>query len=209
MRPALAILSLLLASPALADGDATQPALVPAPAPAAAPSWTGFYVGVQYEGHPTLDESQDGFGFVSDYGGTLVGAFGGYRHDFGRVVLGAELDYVRGAFERDKVAPFVFVLPGFDNPFVNLFRFGGEVGVDLGNVLVYAAAGTANIEINYGGVFGLYESTGSFYGLGIDYRINDHLVFGVEYLQNEFSDFDSPIAIYDVSSIAMNVAVTF
>ena len=64
--------------------------------------------------------------------GTTVGAFLGYRHDFGRIVVGAEIG-VNG----------------------DLKTLEAQVGLDLGKVLPYAFAGVGELDGESGNTYGV------------------------------------------------------
>ena len=112
---------------------AVAPVPVPAPVPTPGTDWTGGYVGLQYDiangefreqrggglvvVEPGLQPFPEttvatGFGVTAqehssrsrDFDGHLYGVFGGYRYDFGQLVVGGELDYMVGEFEFDVAA---------------------------------------------------------------------------------------------------------
>lgn len=189
--------AIALTAPAFAGGIAD-----PAPAPVIVPiepveDWTGAYGGLQVG---TFADATFLIGGEADTEATIYGAFAGYRYDFGRIVVGAEIDYMVGQGE---------VLGGgaFDYDVDYLTRFGIEVGYDLGDVLVYATAGIADIELT--DQFGTtITSEGQFFGAGADYRLSDNFTVGAELLHHQFSDFPGGIEL-DALTFGVNVAFTF
>ena len=147
----------LLASPAIA-GDLSEQGLddpeVTAPARAAPGDWTGLYVGLNY-GRSTTETTETRcfklgmpkacddpiFDYYPEYkviettttktASDDVGAFAGYRHDFGRIVGGVEIGAIG-----------------------DLTSAEAQVGVDLGRVLVYGLAGGAKRGDETGSIYG-------------------------------------------------------
>ncbi len=153
-------------------GSLAEPMVEPVmTAPAPAPvnmggDWTGFYTGLQLgyadaNGPGALDGNNGTYGFHA-----------GYDYDFGRFVMGGELDYDKtdidlnnGAANIDSVA-----------------RAKIKGGYDLGNTLIYATGGYARADTSFG------NEDGAFYGLGMDYKITEQYTVGAELLQHKFND---------------------
>lgn len=178
----------LLAAPAFAGGYSYSPApepVVAAPVAQAAPSWdwTGAYVGLQYD--KIFDGTYTAGGTDSDVNGQVYGVFGGYRHDFGRFVLGGELDYMVGEGSIDAPAQ---IGGKFDVDVDHLVRLGLEGGYDFGRFLLYGTVGYADIKIT-DDTNSSVSSNGYFYGVGADYLVSDNFVVGAELLQHKFDDF--------------------
>lgn len=149
---ALAITSM----PANADGLSEQglaDPVVTAPARVSG-GWTGFYVGLTYGRNSTSTEGQRCFKLgqpkacddpIFDYypeykvvetettstSSDDIGAFVGYRHDFGKIVGGVEIG-VMGDTKSGEV----------------------QIGFDLGQVLAYSLAGVADDGTNSGAIYG-------------------------------------------------------
>ena len=114
----------LFAVPAFADGVAS-----PEPQPTIAvpaEKWTEFYGGVQLD---FIDGDSAGAG-DAEFDGTLFGIFAGYRHDFGSLVGGVEVDYVTGDGDFTPIDP---AGPVFDMDYDSLLRIGAELGYDAGS----------------------------------------------------------------------------
>lgn len=133
----LALAAALVAGSAQAGGyvpPVVEPAPVAAiPAPIADPSdWTGFYAGLQYgQGSGELSDTD----LDSDF--DAYGVHGGYLRDFGRFVLGGELDYNRlDIDEADEEG--------------DLTRLRARAGYDLGRVLPYVTLGAAQLSADLG-----------------------------------------------------------
>ncbi len=204
LRLTVSAVALAIASPAFATGFVTPPA-----PPAIVPveqDWTGAYIGVQIEGFDRFDSFQFD-NAVDGYEGTFSGLFAGYRFDLGDIVIGAEVDYVTGSLDRTFVAPGVIIIGPGDID-VEITRIGGEIGYDLGDILIYGTAGTAQLQLtNFAASF---EGSGMFYGFGVDYRVSDRVMVGAEVLQNTFDDFEvAPGLEYEVTTFGLNVAFTF
>ena len=133
--------------------------------PAPVEGWTGFYGGLNL-GYADID----GTGAADGDDGTY-GVHMGYDYDFGRYVLGGELEYdktdidLNGAATADSVA-----------------RVKVRGGYDLGRTLVYATAGMAKLDTNIG------NDTGGFAGIGVAYKVTDSFTVGGELLEHRFDD---------------------
>ena len=138
----------------------------PVPAPNLGGDWTGFYTGLQL-GYADVD----GDGALGDGDNGSYGFHAGYDYDFGRFVLGGELDYdktdidLSGGAEVDSVA-----------------RAKIKGGYDLGNTLLYATGGYARADTSVG------DEDGAFYGIGMNYKVTEQYTVGAELLQHEFDD---------------------
>lgn len=144
-----------------ADPVITPPA---APAVSFGGDWTGAYVGAD------LGWGTQTLGGVSG-DGINGGAFLGYDYDFGNAVVGGELQYLThdvtiGGTSLDSMA-----------------RAKARLGYDAGPALVYATAGYAWADSSIG------DGDGYVAGIGMEYRLNNGLSVGAEYLHNEFSNF--------------------
>jgi len=130
-------------------------------------TWTGPYAGVSYGRDDKITEMQQCFKLdtskacddpifdkypefkrieISSTESTedLFGVFAGYRHDFGRIVAGVELGHMGEAT-----------------------TFEGQVGADLGRVLIYTLAG-------------VNDDSDTIYGAGADVRLGRSLLLGVK-----------------------------
>jgi opacity protein-like surface antigen len=166
-----------LAAPLFAGGPVVIPAdpVIVAPAPPPSLDWTGLYAGGQLGwGWASIVESGDpdidGDGYV---GGVHIG----YNRDFGTFVAGIELDYNLANIEFDDPTE-----PTIDR----LARLKLRAGFDMGQTLIYAAAGIARAEADDG-----TSGSGNVYGIGIDHRFSDRWSAGAEYLRHDFDDFFS------------------
>ena len=122
--------------------------------------WSGFYGGVSFgigSLEPDAAGPRDGY--------SQLGLHAGYYHDMGDFVLGAELEHSKMDFG------FGFVGGSGD-----ITRFKLKGGYDLGRALPYVVVGTSRFS-----VLGLSDSFTS-YGVGMDYKLNDTMRIGAEYL---------------------------
>ena len=155
-----------------------EPVIAPAPAPVSmSPNWTGFYAGGQL-GYANVDLS-DPTGSI-DEDGLIGGLVAGYDYDLGDWVIGA----------------------GFDYDWTDVSFGGGLVDVDsiwraklrggykLGNGLLYATAGYAQMEAT---VLGLVSGNddGYFVGAGYEHMLTQKFSLGGEVLYHEFDNFES------------------
>ena len=165
-----ALAALILPAPLLA-GSLTPPPVDPViPAPAPAPvvalggDWTGPYAGIQLgfgRGTDSAGGKDDGF---------VYGAHAGYDYDFGRFVLGAEVDADGASIDTGTAKVDSIV------------RAKLRTGVDLGRTLVYATGGAAHLNSDLG------SDNGWTAGLGMAYAVTDNLSLGAEALTNRFDD---------------------
>ncbi|ROU04032.1 outer membrane protein [Histidinibacterium lentulum] len=202
-RPlALSALLAALSGPALAAGlDQTPPDFVaPAPQPAAptyAPGndWTGFYGGVQL-GYGRIDDRTDPEVFDDDFAGATYGGHVGYLYDFGRVVVGAELDLEGTNLEDEATGLNVD----------RLARAKLRLGFDAGRVLPYLTGGV--VQATTSG-FADLEDTGGFAGFGVDYQATERMRVGAEVLQHRFEDFDDTGIDFDATTVSARVSFNF
>lgn len=154
--------------------------------------WTGWYAGVQY------DYLDGNLAIGGDFDGDVYGLFYGYRHDFGNVVVGGELDYSIGDITR----------AGITTDVSSLLRLGVEVGYDAGPALIYATVGYTHLDLKIGGASA--NDNGIYYGVGADFMVSDTISLGVEILRHDFNDFTTfPGNDIDFTSIGLNVAYRF
>ena len=159
----------LLASTAIA-GNLADPVVETVATPVFEPAyaggdWTGAYGGLNL-----------GYGDVNGDGGadgddTTYGLHLGYDYDFGRYVVGGELEYdktdidLNGAANADSVT-----------------RLKLRGGYDFGRTLVYATAGAAKLKTDIG------DDTGEFIGVGVAYQVSERFTVGGELLEHRFDD---------------------
>ncbi|MCG3267573.1 outer membrane protein [Yoonia sp. I 8.24] len=192
---------LALAAGMASAGGLSEPVetVAPTPVPVAAPTpmmhdgdWTGFYAGGQI-GYGSV-ESDD---LTDDIEGATYGVHGGYMHDFGSWVLGAELD-IDGTDAESSAD---------DVEIDSIARAKLRVGYDAGDWLPYFTAGVAQAEVDFAGTD--LSDTGSFAGLGAEYRVSDSLRVGGEVLQHQFDDFDGTGFDFDATTVAARVSFQF
>ncbi|MCQ0970861.1 porin family protein [Paracoccus sp. TK19116] len=149
----------------------TQPVVAEPVATVAPSDWSGFYAGLQY-GQGDVELSLDGDSADEDF--DAYGVHGGYQRDFGRFVLGGELDYNRLDLDQ-----------GGDG---DLVRLRGRAGYDLGRFLPYASLGAAHISSDNDGAD--LSETGLVYGLGMNFKVSERFTVGAEYTRHDFNDVD-------------------
>lgn len=142
----------------------------PVPAPNLGGDWTGFYTGLQLG----YSEADTNFGVDGDNGS--YGFHAGYNYDFGRFVLGGELDYDKTDIDLDDAAGVT------QGSIDSVARAKIKGGYDLGNTLIYATGGYARADTSIG------DEDGAFYGIGMDYKITEQYSVGAELLEHKFDD---------------------
>lgn len=195
IRFVLAASVALVAAPAFADGHASA-ASTDVMSTANTTDWSGWYAGAQYD---FLDGSS---ALGGEFDGDVRGVFAGYRHDYGDIVVGAELDYSVGDFASGPAT----LVPGTPFDIDSLVRLGLEVGYDAGPALVYATLGYAHFEFSAGGA-GSADGDGVYYGLGLDYMVSERVSLGVELLRHDFNNINGNS--WDFNTVGLNVAYRF
>ena len=202
--PLLVALSLACGTPALA-GSLAEPIVAPAPAPVAimpaqatsASDWTGGYVGGSL-GYAQIAGSFNGADlFAGSPDGAAYGIHAGYNRDFGTVVVGGELQY-----EMTNVKEGASFLE-----FDSIARAKVRVGYDAGQFMPYVTTGVARASVSNSSFAG--EDTGTFAGLGVDYRYTPSLTVGAEVLQNNFDDFNGTGVDLDATTAALRLSFNF
>lgn len=187
---AMTAIATVMGSAAFA-GNLVEPVVEPAPAPAPVVvneggDWTGFYLGGQI-GQLDADASNGASGDDAAYG-----IHGGYNYDFGRFVLGGELDYdatdldLGGGATVDSVA-----------------RAKLKAGYDFGRVLAYVTGGVAEADSSLG------SETGDFYGVGVAYQVTDQWQVGGEVLEHNFDQFGTSGVGSDATSVSLRASFKF
>jgi len=167
---AVAVVSVMFAGGAAQAGGLADPVVETVAAPVFTPvntggDWSGAYGGLNL-GYGDVDGTGAADGDDTTYGVHL-----GYDYDFGRFVLGGELEYdkididLNGAANADSVA-----------------RLKLRGGYDMGRTLVYATAGAAKLKTSIG------DDTGEFVGVGVAYKVTDSFTVGGELLEHRFDD---------------------
>ncbi len=158
----------LLTAPAFA-GNLADPIVETVQEPVFEPvpveNWTGFYGGLNL-GYGDVD----GTG-AADGDDTTYGIHAGYDYDFGRYVIGGELEYDKADIDLNGAA---------NTDSVTRLKLRG--GYDLGRTLVYATGGVAQLDSSIG------KDTGEFLGIGVAYQVTDRFVVGGELLEHRFDD---------------------
>lgn len=136
---------------------------------ATANDWSGFYAGV---GIGNLEVDPSAGGVKED--DTSYGVHAGYRFDAGQWVFGGEFEYDWTDID---LAPTVSV--------DSVMRLKATAGYDLGQTLLYVAAGAAEVDVD-----GLGNEWGEFFGIGAAYAVTPKGIISVELLEHDFSDID-------------------
>ncbi len=192
------VMSLLAVNTAFA-GNLQEPVIVPAQAPVPVPvmqqsgDWTGFYVG----GSLGYADVSDAAGtFANDFDGLTYGAHAGYDYDFGSFVLGGELE----------ISGFDVADSATATQVDSVTRLKLRAGYDAGDFLPYVTAGVARLNTS-GAPLGDVDDDGTFYGLGLDYKMTDQIRVGGEVLQHDFGDYAA--SGLDVDALTAGVRIAF
>lgn len=194
-----AALSMAVAASPAFSGNLDEPIIEYAPPPVmAAPvatgnDWTGFYAGGSL-GYAGVDDAANTFS--NSFEGMTYGIHAGYDYDFGTFVVGGELE-----------------LSGFDvtdtvtaTSVDSVTRLKLRAGYDAGQFLPYVTAGVAQLNTS-GAPLGDVDDTGSFYGVGMDYKMTDNIRVGGEILQHDFDSYAG--SGLDVDALTAGVRVSF
>ena len=154
--------------------------------------WTGFYAGAQL-GNGNVTSNTPGL----DGNDVIGGVHAGYRHDLGRAVLGAELDYNAANIDISDTLP--------DTTLDSVARLKLMAGYDVGRALVYVTGGAAYAEATLAGAGA--SGDGYFAGVGVDYRLTDNLNLGGELLGHRFDDFDDSGV--DVEAVTLQAKIAY
>ena len=210
MRKRAGILTVCLATANTAMAGSFEPPVVnvvaPAP-PAIAPiSWAGPYVGGQVsfnsEGQYTLldlDDPVDEFRFE---GNTSFGGFAGYNVQKGAFVYGGEAAAISGGFGD----------AGAGQSFGPIIDLKARVGIAFGNALIFGVAGGSFTTLDVPPTEA-FATSGFTFGGGIDFKINQSMFIGAEYLVRALSgssneDADASITT-NLQSAQLRVGWTF
>jgi predicted porin len=123
--------------------------------------------------------------------GTLFGVNAGYDRDFGRFVLGGEVQYERSEIEAgfdEGDLDVTEVILGLDS----VFRAGVRAGFDGGRFMPYFTGGyaRAEVEFNSGALSTDATYAGGYFGVGVDYRLRDDVTLGAQVLRTDFDQID-------------------
>lgn len=169
--------------------------------------WSGYYAGASYSFDTADFAAFNPVGtplFTNTHEGSLYGGFAGYNFQRGNLVFGGEVAYSIGDITG---APTGILGATIDQ----MLDLKARAGYTFGSALVYGVAG---------GSFGHYSDqtvnidfSGFNYGLGLEYKFNDHFFAGVEYLIRDVSgDTDVLLGSYgeiDIRSIQIRAGWVF
>lgn len=188
------------------DMPATPTVVAPAPLAASGTDWTGFYVGGQLGfGRLNLDNDQDAIdGLDSD--GALFGLHAGYMRDFGRLVVGGEIDFDGAGITIDNRSGDLAEVS-------SIARAKLRAGYNAGRIMPYITAGFARLVLNSDdpSTQNLLEDSynGGFAGLGASYALTDRFVVGAEVLRHRFEDAITEDFDIDATTITLRSSIRF
>lgn len=193
MKKTLTALALIVPAPLFAGSIAApvQEPVVSTPAPVAAPvnlggDWTGGYAGLNFGKMNATAEPGD---FEGD--DTFYGAHVGYDYDFGRFVVGGELDYSKTDLD----------IAG--ETIDNVTRLKLRTGYDLGRTMIYATAGGAKADTSIG------DADGWLGGVGVEYMATDSISVGGEVLHHRFDDAADSGLDLEANTVALRASFRF
>ena len=182
------VLAALLAAPFAANAADLRAPTYKAPAYVAplAPSWTGFYVGLN-AGYGFGDAEWSGAGPNLSPSGFLVGGTIGYNLQTGSWVWGVEADIAWSNME-DSVGAVTTELPWFGTA-------RGRIGyAGWGSMMPYITAGAAfaNVENSVGAASVSETRIGWTAGVGLEYMMWSNWSVKFEYLYADLGTADAP-----------------
>lgn len=211
-----------LAHPVIAgsiDPAPIEPVLAPVvilPPTAPTYSFAGFYGGtaigtaaIDLEGDEDLaDDIDDLFDAIDDDdSAAYYQAHIGYNFVRNGFVFGPELAIFNGESEVGED----FVIGGVDANADAEVGFGvrlmGRAGYQLGRVMPYVALGATHMEIESDGDD--LSDIGVAYGIGAEFLVTDRVILGVEYMQNDFNDFDDSGSDVDYQAVSFRASFKF
>jgi outer membrane immunogenic protein len=204
-----AIVGLLLTAPLSVAQAADMAVKAPPPIVEPAFSWAGGYLGIN-GGWAQDRTNTTAPNFVQpSTNGWLGGGHGGFNFQFGRWVVGAELDadYMR----LNASSPCFSPLFTCNTQLQDQYSLRGRTGFAYDRFLAYVTGGIGMSSYNGnttvigppGTVFPSSSSrVGWIAGAGVEYAVTRNIILGVEYLH---SDFGSQTMTYDVPYPAVRV----
>jgi outer membrane immunogenic protein len=199
-------------SAALADGYAPPPGYAVVPFV----SWTGLYIGGHVGGAwSEVDWSHinlTGERFDKSEGGFIGGGQIGYNYQIGNLLLGVEAT-ISGADLGSDFRSIAVPTLRFSADIDTIATVTGRFGFASDQWLFYGKAGWAGAQVNFSGHNTALHDSFSFdnwrngwtLGTGLEYKINRHMSFGVEYSfielnserDNGFTRFGYPVTLRD------------
>jgi len=159
---------------------------------AQAGDWTGPYAGVQ--------AGQINGGTDPDGTRTTYGAHGGYDFDYGRLVLGGEIEvaHMHGVQGAGQISGQI---SGQTPGTVGRLKF--RAGHDFGSTMAYAVLGGVNGDTQSG------SETGVVYGLGLLAAMGERLTLSGEALRQVFGNFANSGSSLKTDSFTVRVSFRF
>lgn len=152
-----------------------EPVVAPAPMPVyQSPNWTGFYAGGQL-GYADIDTNYSSAPFNIKGDGLIGGLTAGYDYDLGDWVIGAGADYDWTDIKLQSAANLKAE---------SIWRLKARAGYKIGDGLLYATGGYAQMDTNLVG-----SEDGYFVGAGYEHLVTDNMSLGGELLYHEFKGF--------------------
>ncbi len=161
-------------------------------------NWSGAYVGVGVTYGAFSDTDERFGGFESEGSGLAGTVHAGYMHHLDNdIVVGIEADYTK------LDAPFTTLPPGFPALDVeDVITLRGRIGMAFDKVQPYITAGITHASTSMDDL----DDTGFVAGLGIDVKITENVLFGIQYQHHVWKDFaDDPIDVdHDVATARLS-----
>ncbi|WP_224815497.1 outer membrane beta-barrel protein [Hasllibacter sp. MH4015] len=136
-------------------------------------AWSGLYGGVNIDITSLRMQTIGGGATTNEGDGLMAGLEGGYRHDLGDIVLGANASLMFGNVEAAPVGGAT----ANDPSLTALATVGIEAGYDLGNVLVYGGIGYSWATMRDTSDTRRFDS-GAQFGIGADFMLNEDWIVG-------------------------------
>lgn len=170
---------------------------------------TGFYAGGSMATHSGSQVYDGDVGDPFDLEGPAFGLFAGYLMTKGNLSFGGEVSVSKGGvYEYD---------PVFDESFKDEYEYTefidlkGRLGYTVSNVMLYGTAGLSRTNF-VSDVVDSVNANGNLYGLGAEYKVNEKVFVGAEYLRRNF-EFNDPFQSVDIDaemdSLSLRAGVSF
>ena len=173
-----------------------------------AQDWSGFYAGASMATHSGSHEyNNDGDPY--DLEGPAFGIFAGYMMSSGNLSYGAELAASKGGVYEYYAPSDISYKDEYE--YTSFIDLKGRLGYSMNNVLLYGTLGLSRGHF-ISDVDNSLNTSGTVFGFGADYKVNEKFFVGAEYLRRNY-DFYDPFQGDDIeariNSFSLRAGVSF
>ncbi len=217
------LFAVAMSGPAFAAGlvEPVPEPVIQAPAPviidtAPAFSFAGGYAGAgigtgtfTIDGDDGIaDQAEDLFNAIDDDdSAAYYQLHAGYNFQRGNFVFGPEIALFNGESEVGDEFQIGGATTASDAEVGFGGRLMGRAGYSFGRFMPYVAVGASYLEVENDGDD--LSDTGIAYGLGGDFLVTDRFMVGLEYVQNDFDEFDDSDTDVDYETIGLKASFRF